>query len=54
MIRKDREYKVKKLNRYLLRVVEKKYTYEQELEFSRTYFSFQWLQFVRDVKGVAF
>lgn len=54
MIRKDREYKVKKLNRYLLRVVEKKYTYEQELEFSRTYFAFQWLQFVRDVKSFFF
>lgn len=50
MIRKDAELSVKKFNRYIFKVRETKYTYEQEVEYSHLYFSFQGQQFVRDIK----
>lgn len=51
MIRKDAEVSVKKFNRYLLKVKETRYTYEQEVSYRRVYFCFQWQQFARDAKN---
>jgi hypothetical protein len=51
MIRKDCELSVKKFNRYFFRVRETKYTHKQDIDYSKSYYSFQWQQFVRDIKS---